>query len=99
MYYIFYGLLYIFSLLPLVLLYAISDFAFFILYYIVGYRKDIVFQNLDIAFPLKSKDEKSTIAKRFYKNLTDTFIETIKLLSMSEKQLHKMAVIDLREVN
>lgn len=99
MYHFVYGLLYLVSLLPFFILYAISDFAYFIIYRIAGYRKEIVFNNLDIAFPEKSRLEKKVIAKQFYRNLIDTFIETIKLLTISEKEFNKRAVIDLDECN
>ena len=89
MYYLLYGFLYLISLLPFWVLYGISDFAYFLIYYIIGYRKDIVLSNLTIAFPEKSFEEKKQIAKKFYKNFTDNFIETIKLLSISKKQLKK----------
>lgn len=56
-------------------------------------------QNLEIAFPEKSIEEKKLIAKKFYKNLTDTFIETIKLLSISEKEFSKRAIMDLDACN
>ncbi len=95
MYYIIYFLLYCFSLLPFFILYRFSDLAYFIMYYIVGYRKAVVMNNLTIAFPEKSEKEKIIIAKKFYKNLTDTFIETIKLISISKKAFNKMATIDL----
>ena len=85
MYYLVYGLLYIISLLPLRVLYAISDFVYLILYYVVGYRKTVVFGNLKRAFPGKSEEEIINIAKRFYKNFTDNFIEFIKLISASQK--------------
>ena len=97
MYYIVYSLFYLISLLPLFILYRISDFAFFIMYYVVGYRKNIVLSNLTIAFPEKSINEKKIIAKKFYQNLCDTFIETIKLLSISEKRFSKMAQMNLDE--
>ena len=41
--------------------------------------------NLTISFPTKTEEEKITIAKKFYRNFTDTVIETIKLLSASDK--------------
>ena len=85
MYYPVYGLLYIISLLPLRVLYAISDVGYLILYYVVGYRKKVVFGNLKRAFPGKSEEEITEIAKRFYKNFTDNFIEFIKLISASQK--------------
>ena len=99
MYYIIYGSLYLVSLLPFFILYGISDFAYFIIYRISGYRKEVVFYNLRIAFPEKSEIEIKAIAKQFYKNLIDTFIETVKLLSISEKDFNKRAVVDLEECN
>src|SRR5689334_16286881 len=81
MYYLIYGFLYAISLLPLRLLYLVSDFFYFLIYYVLGYRKKIVLQNLSIAFPEKSAAEKLRIAKKFYRNFTDTFIETIKFIS------------------
>jgi KDO2-lipid IV(A) lauroyltransferase len=98
MYYLIYGLLYLFSLLPLRFLYWISDFLFFIVYYIVQYRKKIVLDNLEIAFPEKSITEKKIIAKQFYKNFVDTFVETIKMISISDKAFHKMVEMDLSKV-
>ncbi len=99
MYYLIYGLLYIISLLPFFVLYGISDFAYFIIYRMAGYRKDVVFKNLAIAFPEKTEAERKQIAKAFFKNLIDTFIETIKMLSISEKEFNKRAVINLDECN
>lgn len=83
MYYVLYGFLYVLSLLPLRVLYLLSDLAFLIIYRMAGYRKAVVMKNLDIAFPEKTLDEKKKIAAKFYLNFTDTFIETIKLLSAS----------------
>ena len=68
---------------------------FFVLaYYLMGYRKKVVLNNLLIAFPEKTEQERIKIAKQFYKNLIDTFIETIKLLSISDKAFAKSAQID-----
>ena len=86
------------SLLPFFILYRISDLVSFVLYHFVKYRRDVVFNNLNIAFPEKSKAEKTKIAKQFYRNITDTFIETIKLISLSKKNISKMADINLDEV-
>ena len=99
MYYIIYGLLYSISLLPFFILYRISDFFYVIIYYLIGYRKEVVFANLHIAFPDKSVAEKIIIAKQFYKNLIDTFVESIKLISISQKAFNKRASIDFAEVN
>ena len=99
MYYLIHGTLYLVSLLPFFILYGISDFAFFIIYRIAGYRKEVVFQNLAIAFPEKSEAERKQVARAFYRNLIDTFIETIKLLSISEKEFDKRSSFNLDECN
>ena len=83
MYYLVYGPLYLLSLLPLRVLYLLSDFAYFLIYYVVGYRKKVVRYNLSVAFPAKSANERERIEKKFYKNFTDSFIETIKAFSAS----------------
>lgn len=97
MYYLLYGFLYVISLLPFFILYGISDFAFFILYHVVGYRKNIVLNNLTIAFPEKTLEEKKRISKQFYKNFVDNFIETIKLLSMSTEEFERRASIEFTD--
>jgi len=71
------------------LLYILSDGIYGIVYYMIGYRKIVVMQNLEIAFPEKSIAERVTIAKAFYHNLIDSFIETIKLTSASQSFLEK----------
>jgi len=99
MYYLLYGLLYIFSLLPFFILYGISDFCAFLIYKVAGYRRAIVLHNLNIAFPEKSDKEKRKIAWQFYRNLTDTFIETIKLLSLSDSEIRKRATTNAEVIN
>jgi KDO2-lipid IV(A) lauroyltransferase len=95
MYYLIYGFLYLLSLLPLRALYLISDAAAWLVWRVIGYRKEVVLANLDIAFPEKSKAEKERIAAAFYHNLIDTFIETIKLVSASEKFMKDHYVADV----
>lgn len=94
MYYIVYGLLYLLSLLPLRVLYLLSDFAYFLVYYVAGYRKKVVLDNLSIAFPEKTEEERKRIAKKFYRNFTDNFIETIKLLSAGKRFIRKHFTVD-----
>ena len=89
MYRVVFGLFYLFSLLPSRILYLFSDFAYFLIYYVIGYRKDIVLNNLAIAFPEKTQQERVKIAKKFYRNFTDNFIEVIKLISASESFIKK----------
>ncbi len=89
MYYLLYGLLYVFSLLPWRILYFLSDGIYVLLYYIIGYRRQVVLKNLLIAFPDKTQQERVKIAKDFYHNFLDTFIETIKFLSLSDREFSK----------
>jgi KDO2-lipid IV(A) lauroyltransferase len=94
MYYVVYGLLYSLSLLPLRVLFLFSDLAYVILYHLIGYRKKVVFSNLSIAFPDKPYEERKKIAKQFYRNFTDNFIETIKLLSADVTYINKHFTAD-----
>lgn len=89
MYYLIFGFLYLFSLLPWRVLYFLSDGVYGLMYYIIGYRKQVVMSNLLIAFPEKTEQERIKIAKEFYHNFLDTFIETIKFLSLSDKEFAK----------
>lgn len=56
-------------------------------------------QNLENAFPEKTVAERKKIAKQFYKNFIDTFIETIKMISMSTRAFEKRCTINIEEVN
>ncbi|HEY5774137.1 MAG TPA: lysophospholipid acyltransferase family protein [Chitinophagaceae bacterium] len=89
MYYIVYGLFYMLSLLPMRILFIISDGIYLVVYYIIGYRRKIVMSNLELAFPEKSNEERVKIAKSFYHNLLDSIVETIKLVSASRRFLEK----------
>lgn len=89
LYYIFFGFLYLISLLPFFILYGIADFFFVIMYLVLGYRKEVVMNNLRSAFPEKSEKELKKISRKFYRNFIDNWIETIKLLSISKRSLRK----------
>ncbi len=99
MYYIIYPLFYGLSLLPWRVMYLLSDGIYVLVYYIFGYRKKVVMSNLTIAFPEKTEQQKVRIAKNFYRNFIDTFIETIKLISISPKEFDKRCVVDSSMVN
>ncbi|MFM2386581.1 MAG: hypothetical protein RL660_1338 [Bacteroidota bacterium] len=89
MYYIYLALLYPLSWLPFKLLYLLSDALRFILYKILKYRVTVVRQNLQLSFPEKSAEALLCIEKAFYRNLCDSIVETIKLLSISKAELNK----------
>src|SRR4051812_21221814 len=89
MYNLLYGFLYLFSLLPWRILYFLSDGIYGLLYYVLRYRRQVVMANLLIAFPSKTVEERTRIAKEFYHNFIDTFIETLKFLSISDAAFSK----------
>lgn len=75
------------SLLPHWVLYKISDVLFLMIYYLFGYRKEVIFTNLQNSFPEKTPAELKTIAKKFYQHFCDLVVESIKTFSISEKEL------------
>lgn len=89
MYNIVHALLWLVSLLPLRLLYIVSDLAYPILHYVVKYRLKVVRRNLAEAFPEKSEKERRTIENRFYHYLCDLFVEFVKQTSWSKKKAMK----------
>ncbi len=97
-YYIVYGIWYAISLLPLRVLYLLSDLLYLIAYKLIGYRTQIVRNNLKTSFPEKTDEELKTIEQRFYHCLCDYFVETVKTMSMSEKQMRKRMVFKHTEL-
>ena len=87
-----------FSKLPFFVLYGFSNFAYFIIYQIVGYRKNVVIENLQNSFPEKSELEIKHIAKDFYQHIADLFIEFLKGYSISKDEINdrvKMMNLDV----
>ena len=99
MYYIVYGLLWLFSLLPFRVLYFIGDGFYLIIFYLLKYRRDVVMKNLQIAFPEKSNAERLKIAKQFYHNFIDTFMESLKFISIRRSQIEKRSTGDFELLN
>lgn len=79
--------IYLISLLPFPLLYLLSDFLYFIIFYVTGYRKKIVLQNLRNSFPHKTEKEINRLCKDFFHYLCDLMLETLKPLTMSKKSI------------
>jgi len=88
-FYIFYGLNWIITLLPLSVLYLFSDLLYYILYYVIKYRRVVVNTNLKNSFPEKKEEELRSIEKKFYRHLADLIIETLKLTHMSKNEQNK----------
>ncbi len=80
------------SYLPLPVLYLISDFIFFIGYYVVRYRRGIVRKNIQSCFPEKSETEIRKIERGFYSRLADFLVESIKAITISPSELKKRVI-------
>lgn len=80
-------LVYLISLLPLWILHLKSSAFYVLVYYVLGYRKKVVLQNLRNSFPEKSEEEIRKICKGFYKNFCDIIFETIKSFTISKEKL------------
>ncbi len=77
------------SWFPLEMLYYLSNFIYFLVYHVVGYRKKVVLENLHNSFPEKNEDEINKICNHFYQHLTDLIVESIKLFSISKDEIIK----------
>ncbi len=81
--------LYLVSLLPFWFLYGVADVIFLVLYYVIRYRRDVVKTNLANSFPERSGAERHKIERRYYRYMADLMVETIKMISVSERSLRK----------
>lgn len=86
---IIYPFAWLFSRLPMRVLYMISDVLFFLIYHVFSYRKDVVLKNISYAFPEKTKLEKEQLSKEFFKHFTDILMESVKGFSMGKKEIFK----------
>lgn len=94
MYYLVYGLFYLLSLLPYRVMYLVSDFFYVLLYYVFRYRKALVLKHLSHTFPDMLPAEREKIAKKFFRNFTDVWVEMIKIFSMSKKEASQRMKFD-----
>lgn len=93
-----YPILWLVSILPMRILYIKSSVLYFLVYYVVGYRKKVVKDNLALVFPEKTQQERNRIAQQFFKHLCDLIFETIKAFTISEKQIRKRFIVTNAEI-
>ena len=91
-YYIIFTVWYILSLLPLWVHYLFSEILYFILYRVIGYRKSVVRENLIQSFPEKDATQLRQIEHAYYRFFCDYLAESVKLMSISRKNLKKRLV-------
>jgi KDO2-lipid IV(A) lauroyltransferase len=81
------------ALLPLAVLYRVSDILYLLIYYVAHYRRKVTRNNLLKSFPDKPIDEIVSLEHRVYHHFADYLVETVKLAGISEKELLRRAHI------
>lgn len=85
----------IFSLLPLSVLYMISDVMLYpLVYYIARYRLKVVRKNLRNSFPDKSHDELKNIEKKFYHHFADLIVEVVYGYRVGDEEMRERVVFE-----
>jgi Kdo2-lipid IVA lauroyltransferase/acyltransferase len=93
-YYLTLPFIYLVSVLPFRVLYLISDGLYLLLYYVIGYRKKVVHDNLTNSFPEKTADEIIALEKKFFRYFCDLLLETFKTLSISPGKMLQRCSMD-----
>jgi KDO2-lipid IV(A) lauroyltransferase len=76
------------SRLPMWALYAFSGFLYFLAYYVVRHRHQVIRDQIALVFPDRSEAERIAVHKQFLKNFCDVLVEVLKSASMSEDELN-----------
>lgn len=79
--------LYPLSLLPMRVLYWVSNFICFFFSKVLRYRSEVIDTNLRNSFPEKSETERTALKKAFYLNLSDLIVEIVKGFTVSKKTI------------
>lgn len=84
-----YPALWLISILPYRAFYLFSDFVFFLVFHVIGYRKKVVRENLKLVFPEKQEKEIKRIQKEFFKHMCDMFLEMVKTMNLTKADIKK----------
>lgn len=93
-----YPLILFLSILPLRVLFILSDIIYILLYQIIGYRKKVVRHNLKLSFPEKSSEELLKIERKSYHHFIDVFMEMIKSFSITKEEIAKRIIVENPEI-
>ena len=86
LYYLALPFIYCMSILPFWALYALSDCMYTIVFYVIGYRRKVVEQNLRNSFPEKTEAEIIELSKKYYRYMCDLILESLKKITINEKE-------------
>lgn len=99
LYYLLYFFIWLITWLPLRVLYVLSNLSYPIVYYVVGYRKKVVRENLSNSFPTKSTKELLELERKFYRFFCDLFVETLYEMHMGKKEMgRRMTYSNVNEI-
>lgn len=77
------------SLLPMRVLYGLSNVLYAVLYQAARYRKKVVRMNLQNSFPEFSELKLRQIERQFYTHFCDLIVESIKTFTISRKEIER----------
>ncbi len=83
----------LFSRLPMPFLYGVSSIIYVLAYYVLGYRKKVVRENIEKTFPDKTPKEQEKLIRDFYRHLSDVVVETMKAITISKEFILKRVKI------
>lgn len=93
-----YAICWLIGLLPFwFLYYVLANIIYFVIYRIVRYRIGVVRSNLKSSFPEKSAEELKAIERKYYGYLSEIFVDTIDITSISRRQAKKRLIIENEE--
>lgn len=87
--FLYYFIVYPISLLPLRVIYIFTDGLYLFITRVTPYRKQLIRKNLYKSFPQASREHRKKIKRAFYQHLCDLLAESIKNISISERQLRR----------
>jgi len=96
--YLFIALSWLLGRAPHFILYGLADITYIVLFYIIRYRKRVVYKNLRNSFPEKSEKEIKLIQKKFFHHLSDVFVENVALIKMSQKRVLQMVKFEETDI-
>jgi KDO2-lipid IV(A) lauroyltransferase len=86
------------SRLPMRALYAFSAVIYWLAFYVVRHRHQVIREQLEKVFPAASAAERERIHKQFLKNFCDVMVEVLKSVSMTEADMRAHVQIANLEV-
>ena len=88
------------SHIPFCVLYVLADIVYFLMYYVIGYRRKVVHRNLTESFPEKTPAEIKQIERKFYRFFADNMLESLQLSAMSAEEMgRRMNFTNVEAVN